>query len=126
MTATVSPRTSPGVPLLAVDVGNSHIRLGLFGDSGDPDSLREPWRVRTSPATTGDELALTVRGLLADDAATLGGIVAQSVVPSVTGELRDMAARHWPASPPSSWRPACGRACRCWWRRTCGTPTTWS
>lgn len=99
MTATVSPRTSPGVPLLAIDVGNSHIRLGLFGDSGDPDSLREPWRVRTSPATTGDELALTVRGLLADDAATLGGIVAQSVVPSVTGELRDMAVRHWPGVP---------------------------
>ena len=69
--------------LLTVDVGNTHIRFGLYGRGdgtveghtveGSPtgagdDGPRATYSVRTSPAVTADELALTIRGLLGDDA----------------------------------------------------------
>ena len=107
--------------LLTVDVGNTHIRFGLYGrgdgtveghtvdghttgghtadghtaGAGD-DGPRATYSVRTSPAVTADELALTIRGLLGDDATRLTGIAGLSVVPSVTGELRAAARRYWP------------------------------
>ncbi|AWH94598.1 type III pantothenate kinase [Dietzia psychralcaliphila] len=80
--------------LLTVDVGNTHIRLGVFPVDGGP--LERTWSMRTSPAVTSDELALTIRGLLGECAGRLSGISAMSVVPSVTGELRRMAADYWP------------------------------
>ena len=80
--------------LLTVDVGNTHIRLGVFPVDGGP--LERTWSMRTSPAVTSDELALTIRGLLGDCAERLEGIAAMSVVPSVTGELRRMASCYWP------------------------------
>ncbi|GLB64016.1 type III pantothenate kinase [Dietzia sp. NCCP-2495] len=83
--------------LLTVDVGNTHIRLGVFPLDGGP--LERTWSVRTSPSVTSDELALTVRGLLGECADRLEGISALSVVPSVTGELRRMAADYWPRLP---------------------------
>ncbi|MCY1655869.1 type III pantothenate kinase [Dietzia sp. SL131] len=83
--------------LLTVDVGNTHIRLGIFPPGGGP--LERTWSMRTSPAVTSDELALTIRGLLGDCAQRLTGISAMSVVPSVTGELRRMAADYWPGLP---------------------------
>ena len=83
--------------LLTVDVGNTHIRLGVFPLDGGP--LERTWSVRTSPSVTSDELALTVRGLLGECAERLEGISALSVVPSVTGELRRMAADYWPGLP---------------------------
>lgn len=82
--------------LLTVDVGNTHIRLGVFPPDGGP--LERTWSMRTSPAVTSDELALTIRGLLGECAERLTGISAMSVVPSVTGELRRMAADYWPGS----------------------------
>ncbi|HHX83722.1 MAG TPA: type III pantothenate kinase [Actinomycetales bacterium] len=83
--------------LLTVDVGNTHIRLGVF--PADDGPLERTWSVCTSPAVTSDELALTIRGLLGDCAQRLTGIAAMSVVPSVTGELRRMAADYWPEVP---------------------------
>lgn len=80
--------------LLTVDVGNTHIRLGVFPVDGGP--LERTWSMRTSPSVTSDELALTIRGLLDDCAERLEGISAMSVVPSVTGELRRMASCYWP------------------------------
>lgn len=82
--------------LLTVDVGNTHIRLGVFPDPAGTSGCERTYAVRTSPSVTGDELALTIRGLLGADAARLTGISGLSVVPSVTGELRAMAARYWP------------------------------
>lgn len=83
--------------LLTVDVGNTHIRLGLF-PSGDGPLVRT-WSMRTSPAVTSDELALTIRGLLGECASQLTGIAGMSVVPSVTGELRRMSVDYWPDLP---------------------------
>src|SRR5699024_11669866 len=79
--------------LLTVDVGNTHIRLGVFPPDGGP--LERTWSMRTSPSVTSDELALTIRGLLGECAGRLTGISAMSVVPSVTGGLRGMAAGSW-------------------------------
>ena len=45
--------------LLTVDVGNTHIRLGVFQPGGG--RLERTWSMRTSPAVTSDELALTIR-----------------------------------------------------------------
>ena len=67
--------------LLTVDVGNTHIRLGVFPADGGP--LTRTWSMRTSPAVTSDELALTIRGLLGECAHQLSGISAMSVMPSV-------------------------------------------
>src|SRR5699024_7708392 len=83
--------------LLTVDVGNTHIRLGVFPPDGGP--LERTWSMRTSPSVTSDELALTIRGLLGECAGRLTGISAMSVVPSVTGELRRMPAADWPGLP---------------------------
>ena len=83
--------------LLAVDVGNTHIRLGVFPLDGGP--LERTWSMRTSPAVTSDELAFHIRGLLGECADRVAGVSAMSVVPSVTGELRRMAADYWPGVP---------------------------
>ena len=83
--------------LLAVDVGNTHIRLGVFPLDGGP--LERTWSMRTSPAVTSDELAFHIRGLLGGCADRVAGVSAMSVVPSVTGELRRMAADYWPGVP---------------------------
>ena len=48
--------------LLAVDVGNTHTVLGLF----DGDDLVEHWRVATEAHRTADEIAVQLRGLLAE------------------------------------------------------------
>jgi type III pantothenate kinase len=80
--------------LLAVDVGNSLTKLGLF----DGERLVDHWRLATAPRRTSDELALQLHGLL--DMAGLrldrdvGGFAVGSVVPTVTEVYREMAERY--------------------------------
>jgi len=45
--------------LLAVDIGNSHMVLGLFADK----TLVSDWRIQTNRSTTPDELAARLQGL---------------------------------------------------------------
>ena len=74
--------------LLAVDVGNTNITLGVFED----DHLRATWRLSTDPGRTEDEYALQVAGLLnARDVRphALDAICMCSVVPPLTGTVRD-------------------------------------
>jgi type III pantothenate kinase len=82
----------PGV-LLAVDIGNSNITLGLFR-AGELVAQR---RAGTHARQTPDELEHTLGALLALDDASLAdvsAIVAASVVPSLTATLETVAARH--------------------------------
>ena len=69
--------------LVAVDVGNTNVAIGLF--SGD--ALQASYRLHTDPQATADEYAFTVggmlRGCLPADAAPLGSVLA-SVVPPLT------------------------------------------
>ncbi|ASU77223.1 type III pantothenate kinase [Actinopolyspora erythraea] len=95
--------------LLAIDVGNTNIVLGLYEDEPDDSeqrsgSGRKPkaqarlvrdWRMRTEPRMTADELAFTMRGLLGDYADGITGISALSTVPTLLRELRVMLGRNW-------------------------------
>ena len=71
--------------LLAVDVGNTNTVLGLFNG----DELVRSWRITTHARATGDEMALTFRGLL-DEQPEITGLALCSTVPSVLHELRPM------------------------------------
>jgi type III pantothenate kinase len=85
--------------LLAIDVGNTNIVLGLYRGQGDSAKLVGDWRMRTDARTTADELALTMRGLLGVHADEVTGISALSTVPAVLRELRVMLARYYPSLP---------------------------
>lgn len=103
--------------LLAIDVGNTEMVVGLYaltvaegealptGDAvfgiGAEDQptrgLTHHWRLSTVPTRTPDEYAVLLTQLLdlegLDIAATIDGIAISSSVPTVTGELRQMAVR---------------------------------
>ena len=71
--------------LLAVDVGNTNTVLGLFTG----EEFVRSWRITTHARATGDEMALTFRGLL-DEQPEITGLALCSTVPSVLHELRPM------------------------------------
>src|SRR4249920_93237 len=82
--------------LLAADVGNTEIVLGVFQGS----ELEHTWRLSTQPERTPDELALALGGLLAQRgiafASQITGLVVASVVPDVTAAFREMASGSFP------------------------------
>ena len=80
--------------LLAIDVGNTNTVLGLF----EVDDLVSSWRIKTDSRTTADEMALTYRGLLADEQ-PITGIALCSTVPSVLREMRVMLDRYFVGVP---------------------------
>lgn len=80
--------------LLAIDVGNTNIVLGVF----ERTALVQSWRLQTVRERTLDELGLLVDGLFAHDGvrhADITGIVLGSVVPPVTGTMRAMMDRYF-------------------------------
>ena len=82
--------------LLAADIGNTNIVLALF----DGERLVDSWRVRTERSSTADELALSVRALLATvgvEPASLAGIAVSSTVPALLRTAKAMLARWFPA-----------------------------
>ena len=85
--------------LLAADVGNTEIVLGVFRDA----DLVRTWRVSTQAERTADELALMLSGFLSQEDIAIGsevtGLVVASVVPDVTAAIREMAARYLPSPP---------------------------
>jgi type III pantothenate kinase len=84
--------------LLAADVGNTETVLGVF----DGSELVHTWRLSTQPERSADELALILSGLLEHRGLTLeklSGLCVASVVPDVTQQLREMAARYLPFEP---------------------------
>jgi type III pantothenate kinase len=76
--------------LLAIDVGNTNTVLGLF----DGDRMHVSWRVKTDARSTGDEIVLTIRGLL-DGQPDVTGVALCSTVPSVLREMRGMLERYF-------------------------------
>jgi type III pantothenate kinase len=84
--------------LLAIDVGNTNIVLGVF----DGTRLVQSWRLQTLRERTSDELGLLVDGLFAQsriDRARISGVILGSVVPPLTGTLRAMAERYFGVTP---------------------------
>ena len=84
--------------LLAADVGNTEIVLGVF----DGSSLAHTWRLSTRPERTADELALHLefflehRGL---EFTSLDGFVVASVVPDVTHAVQELAEQYLAFAP---------------------------
>jgi type III pantothenate kinase len=85
--------------LLAIDVRNTHTVVGLLSGSGENAKVVQQWRIRTESEVTADELALTIDGLIGDDADQLTGAAALSTVPSVLHEVRVMLEQYWPSVP---------------------------
>src|SRR5437588_121316 len=84
--------------LLALDIGNTNIVLGVF----DQTTLVRSWRLQTLRERTSDELGLLVDGLFAHDRidkSAVTGIVLGSVVPPLTSTTRTMAERYFGVAP---------------------------
>ena len=80
--------------LLAIDVGNTNIVLGVF----DGEALRVSWRLLTLRERTADEVGLMVTGLFAHDQIdpkAIAAIVMASVVPPLTPIMLGMARRYF-------------------------------
>jgi type III pantothenate kinase len=76
--------------LLTIDVGNTNTVIGCF----EGESLVDSWRIKTDARATADEIALLLRGLLADQPRPTG-IAACSTVPAVLHELRGVFERYY-------------------------------
>lgn len=76
--------------LLAIDVGNTNIVLGLY----DGDKLTKSWRIKTDAYATADEYAIQLRALTANSP-KISGIALCSTVPSVLREMREMIKREF-------------------------------
>lgn len=74
--------------LLAVDIGNTNITLGVWNGR---DWLRH-WRLQTNPARTSDEFGILLKGLLrdADLNGTIDSVIVASVVPVLTATLTEV------------------------------------
>src|ERR1700691_5748717 len=73
--------------LLAVDVGNTQITIGVFRGS----SLAHTWRVKTDRRATSDELGVKLVGFMRASAINpheLTGVIIASVVPALDAPLR--------------------------------------
>ena len=86
------PSTYDRRMLLAIDIGNTNVTIGIVED-GFIEGVR---RTATNRATTTDELEILLRDLLALDDHDLNGATAMavaSVVPAMTALVEDVAAR---------------------------------
>jgi type III pantothenate kinase len=84
--------------LLAIDVGNTNIVVGVF----EGEALRVSWRLLTLRERTADEVGLMITGLFAHeglDLAAIDGAVMASVVPPLTPIMENMARRFFHLSP---------------------------
>ena len=78
--------------LLAVDIGNTNLTLGLFRE----EELEGSWRATTRPEATPDEMAALCEQLLALGGASLGdadAVAVASVVPPLTAALTEALAQ---------------------------------
>jgi type III pantothenate kinase len=80
--------------LLAIDIGNTNIVLGVF----QGESLHRSWRLQTLRDRTADELGILVLQLFEQsrlDASRVNGIILSSVVPPLTRPMEEMAERYF-------------------------------
>ncbi|RMF75222.1 MAG: type III pantothenate kinase [Acidobacteria bacterium] len=69
--------------LLAIDVGNTHVVIGLF----DGERLLRSWRISSRREMTADELLVLFAGLLGEHVDGIDDAVVGSVVPPLTASL---------------------------------------
>ena len=84
--------------LLAFDIGNTNIHLGLW----DSDGWRLSWRARTVAEKMTDEYAVLVRNFLDTaevDSGSISAVCMSSVVPALTTTFQDLARRYLSIEP---------------------------
>jgi type III pantothenate kinase len=84
--------------LLAIDVGNTNIVLGVFENG----RLIHSWRLQTLRERTSDELGLLVDGLFAHrglNPSSVTGVILGSVVPPLTATVWSMIKRYFDREP---------------------------
>src|SRR5438093_12034828 len=84
--------------LLAIDVGNTNIVLGVF----EGDRLCASWRLLTLRERTADEVGLMIVGLLGHESipvAAVDAVVMASVVPPLTPIMRGMTKHYFGREP---------------------------
>lgn len=84
--------------LLAVDIGNADVTLGLFED----ETLRRHWRLSTDPARTPDEYAVFVRALFQAagvPASAVDAVAVGSVVPPLVGIWQEVSRAEFGLAP---------------------------
>jgi type III pantothenate kinase len=84
--------------LLAIDVGNSNIVVGVF----DGERLVADFRLRTDSHATGDELGLTITGLLRSrgvEPSAITSVVVSSVVPTLARSIEGLSQIFFGLSP---------------------------
>ena len=84
--------------LLAIDIGNTNITLGVY----DGDSLVATWRISTDVNKQADEYAVLFNGLLqirGMQESTITEIVVCSVVPPLTGVFEEFCQSHFGLKP---------------------------
>ena len=84
--------------LLAIDVGNTNIVLGVF----EGELLTESWRLVTMRERTSDEIGILVTHLFERsdiELSRIDGIILSSVVPPLTRTMEEMCERFFEKSP---------------------------
>jgi type III pantothenate kinase len=84
--------------LLCIDIGNTHIKIGLF----DQDKIRAHWRFATDRSRLTDEYAMLLLDLFAADkvqVTDVTGVVMSSVVPPLTPAFAELSKRYLKQTP---------------------------
>lgn len=84
--------------LLAIDVGNTNVTIGVF----DGSRLVHSWRLAALRERTADEMGIFLNGLLGQtgvDVSKLSGVALASVVPTLTRPMEEMAERYFGLTP---------------------------
>jgi len=84
--------------LLAIDVGNTNVTIGVF----EGDALTHSWRLAALRERTGDELGIFVTRLFEQTkvaVSNVSGIVIASVVPPLTRPMEEMCERYFGQRP---------------------------
>jgi type III pantothenate kinase len=84
--------------LLAIDIGNTNVVLGVF----EGERLRESWRIGTKASITADEYAVIMRDLFAFSGIDFGqidGIIISTVVPPLLSIMTEMSRKYFKIEP---------------------------
>ncbi|MDA8099698.1 MAG: type III pantothenate kinase [Nitrospiraceae bacterium] len=84
--------------LLAIDIGNTNVVLGIF----DGEKLRESWRIGTKTGITADEYAMIVKDLMGFSGIEFGridGVVISTVVPPLLPAMTEMSRKYFRCEP---------------------------
>jgi type III pantothenate kinase len=79
--------------LLCIDIGNTHIKMGLF----EGQKIKYHWRIATDRARLADEYGMLILNLFTADHLSyqdVSGCIISSVVPALAQEFKDLARRH--------------------------------